>query len=105
MLNALLQGDESSGLEHSGVVTGVHYHRLPTRRLPACMLLIEFHTRLSPLGYAAKAQALLSLHSLGFALVHNVVNANGGVADNALFVNWRFCAGKSSLGLGGRPLS
>ena len=86
VLDGLLQGDEDT----RGAAS--ERHRLPTRRLPACMLLIEFHSRLSPLGYAAKAQALLSLQSLGFTLVHNVVGANGGSADNAIFVNWRFCA-------------
>lgn len=33
----------------------------PVRRLPACQLLIEFHSRLHKTGYEAKAQTLLSL--------------------------------------------
>jgi len=56
---------------------------------PVCQLLIEFHSRLVPLGYAAKAEAIIHLESLGFALIHNVVMPDG--ADNALFVNPSFC--------------
>ena len=65
----------------------------PARRLPVCQLLIEFHSRLSPQGYAAKAQELLALHSLGFELIHNVVEAD--TADNAILFNPRFCPASS----------
>lgn len=58
-------------------------------RLPACQLLLEFHSRLSPLGYQAKADALLALQSLGFTLLHNVVRPSG--ADDAFLMNPRFC--------------
>lgn len=58
-------------------------------RLPACQLLLEFHSRLSPLGYQAKAYALLALQSLGFTLIHNRVVPHG--ADDAFLMNPRFC--------------
>jgi hypothetical protein len=61
----------------------------PVRRLPACTLLIEFHSRLQKEGYAVKAQAMLSLQSLGFTLIHNVVTTGG--SDDAVFLNPRFC--------------
>ena len=67
----------------------------PVHRLPVCQLLVEFHSRLSPKGYASKAQTLLSLHTLGFELVHNVVQRDS--ADNAMFVNFRFCSSATLL--------
>lgn len=67
----------------------------PVHRLPVCQLLVEFHSRLSPKVYASKAQALLSLHTLGFELVHNVVQRDS--ADNAMFVNFRFCSSATLL--------
>ena len=57
--------------------------------LPCCQFLIEFHHRLMPKGYEAKAEALLHLQSLGFQLIYNVQHADG--ADNALLVNPNFC--------------
>ena len=67
-------------------------------RLPACQLLVEFHSRLHREGWAAKGDALLALQSLGFTLMHNVVRASG--ADDAFFMNPRFCRG----GRAGRQL-
>ena len=64
--------------------------RPPVTRLPACQLLLEFHSRLNPRGYQAKADVLLELQSLGFTLLHNTVRASG--ADDALLMNPRFCA-------------
>ena len=58
-------------------------------RRRACQLLLEFHSRLSPLGYQAKADTLLVLQSLGFTLLHNVVRPSG--ADDAFLMNPRFC--------------
>lgn len=58
-------------------------------RLPACQLLVEFHSRLHHQGWAAKGDALLALQSLGFTLMHNVVRPSG--ADDAFFINPRFC--------------
>ena len=66
-----------------------HAETPPVLRLPVCQLLLEFHGRLSSSGAAGKAQALLSLQSLGFELIYNVVQSNG--ADNAMLVNTRFC--------------
>jgi hypothetical protein len=59
------------------------------RRLPTCQLLIEFHTRLSPLGDAAKVSSLEALYKLGFTLVHNIVRED--TSDDAFFINSRFC--------------
>ena len=59
-------------------------------RLPVCQLLLEFHSRLSPLGYQAKADALLALQSLGFTLLHNVQRRTS--ADDAYLLNPRFCS-------------
>ena len=67
-------------------------------RMPACQLLVEFHSRLHREGWAAKGDALLALQSLGFTLMHNVVRASG--ADDAFFMNPRFCKG----GRAGRQL-
>ena len=58
---------------------------------PACQLLLEFHSRLSPRGYEAKADTLLVLQSLGFTLIRNSIKPDG--ADDALFINPRFCTG------------
>jgi len=58
--------------------------------LPVCQLLVEFHSRLHPLGDQAKFQALRSLAKLGFRLLHNVVITADG-SDNAFFVNPLFC--------------
>lgn len=63
-------------------------------RLPACQLLVEFHSRLSPKGYEAKAEALLALQSLGFTLLYNAVNRDG--ADDAFLMNPRFCSRRPS---------
>jgi len=61
----------------------------PVSRLPVCQLLVEWHVRLSPRGYEAKAQAGLALESLGFTLLLNAVHADS--ADDAFYVNSRFC--------------
>lgn len=63
-------------------------------RLPVCQLLLEFHSRLSPLGYQAKADALLALQSLGFTLLHNVQRRTS--ADDAYLLNPRFCSTNAS---------
>ena len=62
----------------------------PVLRLPACQLLVEFHSRLHAHGYEAKAQTMLSLASLGFELVHNGRSSHGA-ADDAFLINPRFC--------------
>ena len=64
-------------------------HEPAVLAFPVCQLLLEFHSRLSPKGYEAKAEALLALHSLGFTLIKDVLKADG--ADDAFFINPRFC--------------
>jgi len=63
---------------------------LSAHPLPVCQLLVEFHSRLHPLGNRAKDQAMQSLAKLGFRLLHNVVISADG-SDNAFFVNPVFC--------------
>eukprot|EP00967_Tisochrysis_lutea_P122294 scaffold202234_cov28-Tisochrysis_lutea.AAC.2 len=63
--------------------------RPAARRLPACQLLIEFHSRTHPNGTTAKKHALQALSGLGFTLIPNMAKNNA--ADNALLLNPRFC--------------
>lgn len=67
------------------VTAGISAHPLPV-----CQLLVNFHSRLHPLGHQIKDYAMLALAKLGFRLMRNVVMSTDG-ADNAFFVNPVFC--------------
>ena len=64
--------------------------------LPACQLLVEYHTRLMPDGYSHKADSINFLKSLGFELIYNAVKPD--TADNAIFINQALCREYRSLG-------
>jgi len=85
MLKLDIEGAEFSVLQN----LSRSFETLPTHPIPACQLLVEFHSRLFRERRDMVKEAHENLNKLGFSLVHKITQADK--AENAFYVNLAFC--------------